>query len=779
MLRKILVLVGVVVGMVTICHAVQMDGYCYLGGQTNHEGIKVLFQADSPSAVTDSAYTDQIGHYQADLIGGFYDISFSYESFLTETIIDQNCFNPLTLPEMIIYIPLSGALSGTIETNPYIIIDEIWIWVGASLIIEPGTTFLFDGNYEFFINHGTLYAIGTEEDSIRFIPNEGINYWEGFEFSISDSAVLEYCLVSGSNSSGIYCGGSNLRIGNCSIIGNSSPDWGGGIHCAGFSEATLITKCLIASNSASQGGGIRCYNSNPVIDHCVISNNTAQSGGGLFCSNDANPIVVNCTFTGNASYSQGGGIYCYESSPNIKNTIISNSVNAGIYFNDSQNTSIINGDFYGNSWNFGGNYLPQYLGQLVTTNTNGDSCDAFYNIFEDPQFVNPSIGDFNLQASSPCIDAGDPTSPFDPDSTIADIGAFYYHQVPPPVIIVSSDTLDFSSIVVSYSDVLPLTIFNIGDTTLVLYAITTTDPVLTTDYNPADSLIEAGDSLEITVTFLPDEIATYNAVLSIDNNDELVEVALQGKGVGPVDVELRPYNPPIVIPETGGSFDFNISAWNRSQDPQTFDLWTEIRLPGFGTVPIMTVTDLSLPAGVTVDRDRSQEVPGNAPAGIYSYYAYVGEYPWVIEDFGVFTFEKEGTAGEGSLGLPSDWTCTGEGFEEWIEPVGFGESNLPTEFALLGVYPNPFNPITTISFTLPEAGMVRLEVFDISGRNVGATLCGRPGLGSHGGRPLREDWMNAGRHLISFDGSGLASGIYIYRLTAGEFTASGKMVLMK
>jgi hypothetical protein len=62
------------------------------------------------------------------------------------------------------------------------------------------------------------------------------------------------------------------------------------------------------------------------------------------------------------------------------------------------------------------------------TNNNGDLCDQYYNIFLDPMFMDTAAGDFHLLAGSPCIDAGDPTLPHDPDSTIADIGAFYFHQ---------------------------------------------------------------------------------------------------------------------------------------------------------------------------------------------------------------------------------------------------------------------------------------------------------------------------------------------------------------
>lgn len=80
------------------------------------------------------------------------------------------------------------------------------------------------------------------------------------------------------------------------------------------------------------------------------------------------------------------------------------------------------------------------------------------------------------------------------------------------------------------------------------------------------------------------------------------------------------------------------------------------------------------------------------------------------------------------------------------------------------VSPNPFNPTTTFTFTLPEAAKVTLEVFDIKGQRVWAQHAA----------PLQ-----AGEQSIVFDGSSLPSGVYLYRLNAGELTASGKIVLMK
>ena len=111
--------------------------------------------------------------------------------------------------------------------------------------------------------------------------------------------------------------------------------------------------------------------------------------------------------------------------------------------------------------------------------------------------------------------------------------------------------------------------------------------------------------------------------------------------------------------------------------------------------------------------------------------------------------------GGGDLG---DWTPP-------AEMVMCATTEAPQAAPLLSVSPNPFNPRTTIRYDLPEAAQVTLEVFDINGCRVGVGLA-----------PTR---LNAGEQSLTFDGSGLPSGIYVYRLTAGELSASGKMVLLK
>jgi hypothetical protein len=94
------------------------------------------------------------------------------------------------------------------------------------------------------------------------------------------------------------------------------------------------------------------------------------------------------------------------------------------------------------------------------------------------------------------------------------------------------------------------------------------------------------------------------------------------------------------------------------------------------------------------------------------------------------------------------------------------EVGVPTVFDLSQNYPNPFNPSTKVNFSLPVASNITLDLYDISGQKVATILSGN---------------FNAGYHSVDIDAQKLrlASGIYFYHLTAGQFSATKKMILMK
>jgi hypothetical protein len=108
-----------------------------------------------------------------------------------------------------------------------------------------------------------------------------------------------------------------------------------------------------------------------------------------------------------------------------------------------------------------------------------------------------------------------------------------------------------------------------------------------------------------------------------------------------------------------------------------------------------------------------------------------------------------------------DWVVFA-GKPDWISEMKARE--VPGHFLLHQNYPNPFNPSTTIGVSLPESSDVQLTVFDLSGRQIfSATKSG----------------LQPGYHTLTVDASSWSSGVYLYRVSAGNQVAVKKMVLVK
>ena len=104
------------------------------------------------------------------------------------------------------------------------------------------------------------------------------------------------------------------------------------------------------------------------------------------------------------------------------------------------------------------------------------------------------------------------------------------------------------------------------------------------------------------------------------------------------------------------------------------------------------------------------------------------------------------------------------GNEEEDSPPGFNQSDIPTVFDLKQNFPNPFNPSTNIQFDIPKDVFVSIKVYDMLGREVAE---------------LVNEVKYGGRYIVGFNGSNLASGIYYYKIKAGNFEQTRRMVLIK
>jgi PGF-pre-PGF domain-containing protein len=108
--------------------------------------------------------------------------------------------------------------------------------------------------------------------------------------------------------------------------------------------------------------------------------------------------------------------------------------------------------------------------------------------------------------------------------------------------------------------------------------------------------------------------------------------------------------------------------------------------------------------------------------------------------------------------------AVGKNEKKFVGDVISVEVDVPKGYALHQNYPNPFNPVTVIEFEIPEAGYVLIELYNSVGQKVRDIFAGE---------------LPAGYHKVRFDASGLSSGVYFYRMSAGKFNAVRKMVIMK
>lgn len=116
----------------------------------------------------------------------------------------------------------------------------------------------------------------------------------------------------------------------------------------------------------------------------------------------------------------------------------------------------------------------------------------------------------------------------------------------------------------------------------------------------------------------------------------------------------------------------------------------------------------------------------------------------------------------GSTGTLLNWSLN----LKYSSPISISTigNELPKKFSLQQNYPNPFNPMTRIQFNVPKTGEVRIRVFDVMGREIKMLMNGK---------------LDAGSYETVFDGNGLTTGVYFYRMEAGDFIETKKMMLVK
>jgi len=606
-------------------------------------------------------------------------------------------------------ITVSGDVSGTWAADTVMVVGEVRVPAGQALTIQPGVQVRFTGRYKFIVQ-GTLTASGTPADSILFTrhyPTEE-SKWRGLRFDAANSASsLEYCRLEWAKGDGPY---PDVR-GGAVWIKNCSPTVR---HC------TLANNYSHNANQNGTGAGISLdENSTSLIEYNHILLNTADSGGGIFVGWGSYPTIRGNLIENNQANSGGGGIYVGAHAESFICDNVFRNNHSGGYGGGGLNlwSSTI---FYGT--------YSYVWGNLFAGNTATSSGGGVYSRYDTSRlWKNTFTGNQAGQGG----------------------GLF----------------------VITYANIPPLVHSSIfwGNTGSQIGLEASTGSAVVVDYCDVQGGWTGGSGIiNQDPLFLDPAQDDYRLAWGSPGIDTGLPDSLDGDGTradmgayfydqsAPLRLALTPHNAPLQVPAGGGSFDFDVRLSNHTAAAQNANLWCDVALPnGSAYGPVLGPVTAAVPAGATLTRLRTQNVPAAAPGGPYLYRGWAVAGGDTSQD--AFPFVKAG-AGESEAG--SGWFSTGEPFPEANQP---GFILQPSAF-ILTASPNPFNPITALGYRLPAPGSVQIRVYDTAGREVAALVNG---------------WKEAGSHEVTFDGSGLASGVYLVRMEAGGGIQTQKLILLK
>lgn len=261
-----------------------------------------------------------------------------------------------------------------------------------------------------------------------------------------------------------------------------------------------------------------------------------------------------------------------------------------------------------------------------------------------------------------------------------------------------------------------------------------------------DTDVGIGKTLEVTLNGLAFDYALFQVNTELEGFDDLTFTPAQ---IGLNAIALTPLT---VAP--GGAITFGYSVTNNTVLTASGDLWYVAQTQGGTTVAQGVIRSGSIPAGATVTGTYTQNVPPGAPPGSYTYRLRVGQFPSPVVSDEAFTVQVTNSARSSGS---SEWTLSDvtplEAFaQDAPETAGRNGETLPTEVTLGAAYPNPLTHTTVLGFALPEAGHVRLTIYDVLGREVAGLVDGLVG---------------AGTHTVHFDAIDLPNGTYLVRLETG------------
>jgi predicted outer membrane repeat protein/parallel beta-helix repeat protein len=574
---------------------------------------------------------------------------------------------------------------------------------------------------------------------------------DGTNSATSNNVTVQVTTPGTSNFRVFYidASGETISIGNMTIQGGDvsgeSNTYGGSIY---ISDGTVYFNDVTISNGkASRGGGI--YGNSFTMTNSTISSNTATSQGGAIYGSSF--TITNCTVSGNTSENYSGGIYCDNSCTLNRCTISGNNADSyagGVYFyygtNTITNCTIAN-NYAGTN---GGGIIVSSSGTIILTN-----CTVTGN----------SAGSSALWGAG--ISSNSASIIYSTNSIIA----YNYN--------------DYNDV---YDD------YDGGATTV--YGSYNISPLTSTDWGSGSGNIEytytsgQGSTLFDSYTTIT-ENQTYQPVLADNGGDtETILLASSGSIAASAGVVTGYYDD---AGTTKYAFsENNGSTWNAVEDGSSVsESVTEITIdqrsylrndpPSIGAYEHNGILPVELTSFTAELIDEGIKLTWQTATEVNNYGFQIQRKK--IKDKSENSWEDVGFVnGHGNSNSPKSYSYTdtptgGTTFKYRLKQIDFDGAyeysdavevtlGAITEYSLEQNYPNPFNPTTSIKYQVANNGNVTLKVYDMLGREVGT---------------LVNETLQSGIYTVEFNASQLASGVYIYKLRAGDYVSVKKLMLLK
>ncbi len=722
---------------------------------------------------------------------------------------------------------VSGEVSGgwSAANGVHHVTGPIVIPAEQALTIEPGVEVVFDADVEFLI-YGSLQAIGhVEGGDIMFHPGLAAS-WGGLRFA-GGSSTLEYVEVTGAQVGGqvshwqeagggiaVYSPGTELTIRNSRIHDNNASSYGGAVIVQD-GAFLLAEDTWFWGNSAWQCAAVDITNSDAVFERCVfVGNHSFGSKPGITVWQSGttqirNSLITDSHFSGEQPDGPLGALYIYGGAAlHVESSIV--------WGNEGDETIVFDGDL-------SGTLMASH--SIVEGGWNGPGV-----IDADPMWVAPVEWGFELMSGSPAIDNGSPLSPPDADGTQSDMGPLpAFHTVTPELAIADVQTIPDRTVhvpvIATITEAYNLDIAILFDPTLVFPSENAIAwSVVDGQPNALASSNVVGDTLFVTIANNVPFTLTGNAALALNFDTDVDAPISSSTGLVWVP-EFTNYND-MTPPLTDGSIMFeSILFGDVSADGEVTSYDASLILQY--VVHVVREIDFA-----RADVTGNAEVTGYDAAWVLRKIVDPGlvlpiEMP-VFKPGGfapvTLTWQRDGNiwaliasdaagvlGGELAVRAPtaSNASVTGPGMvvsgrSDDLINIGFARPNessaeivriaglgdtppeivaaslnegaipvvepRPLVFELEQNVPNPFNPTTSLRFSVPEAGAASLSIWSATGQHV---------------RTLVDADLAAGTHEVVWDGrdaSGrnAASGVYIARLTVtGESQATSNDVKLR